>query len=191
MFDVFEQPWTLLATAVIVHLVIGVVRIVRAKDKQWRYYVPTVLLIIAAFGLDFLVKTDLEKINNILTVCRKAVEQEDVKTLEAFISPNYSDSVHKSKRAVVNLCSALLDEPVVEKATQMSKEVEISAPNATVVLEGLVKLDERSAYSQYKPVVIVKVKLYFGRNHSGSWLINRIDVLGIDRHKMGWKDIGL
>jgi len=201
MFNIFEQPYTLLAVAIIAYLVIVVVRIARPVERKWRHFLPVFLIVISAFGLDLLVQTDLEKINTILDTCRKAIEQEDTETIAGFISPDYRDSTHNTGGMLMAVCQALLSEPLVEKITQTNKEIQLSqaaekgsaglARQATATLGGLVILEQQSAYSQYKSFVLLKGRLYFQKDSAKEWLIHRVELLEIDRHKMSWKGVGL
>ncbi|TRZ52496.1 MAG: hypothetical protein D4S01_02820, partial [Dehalococcoidia bacterium] len=62
IFNVFETPWLLLAVAVFLFLVI---QIIYVFSDKWRFWLITLPILTAsmAIGLDYFVKTDLEKIN--------------------------------------------------------------------------------------------------------------------------------
>ncbi|MHC4239449.1 MAG: hypothetical protein ACYSUC_06790, partial [Planctomycetota bacterium] len=62
MLNIFQQPWTILLVAVITSLAISIYRwLFPEKSRRWQLLVPLVIAL-AGFALDFLVKTDLEKI---------------------------------------------------------------------------------------------------------------------------------
>ncbi|GAI46979.1 unnamed protein product, partial [marine sediment metagenome] len=77
MFDFFEQPWTLLITAILVLLVVLMLRRIFPGKKHWGQWLLPLFLAALAFGLDYLVQTDLEKINAVISTAVKAVEQEN------------------------------------------------------------------------------------------------------------------
>ena len=61
MLNIFEQPWTLIIAAIVILLVTLIIqRSSGEKQPWWQWFLP-VLLAAAAFGLDMLVQTDLEK----------------------------------------------------------------------------------------------------------------------------------
>ena len=115
MFNVFEHPWGLITVAIIILLVLLIVRsIFPEKRRWWQWLLPT-LLAIAAFGFDFLVETDLEKINVVISAVVKAVEEENPDAIEPIISDNYRDSYHKTKKDLMYFCRWRLSEPLIEK----------------------------------------------------------------------------
>ncbi len=249
MFDIFDQPWTLLIAGIVVwlallvihgdsrlwwqsHLVIflavaifavdflveaGLFKISKAltiiiqatlalavavlltlqiihvigvyKRRRWQWLLP-IILVVAAFGLDFVVHTDLEKINTLINTAIKAVEQENCDAIEALISANYSDSYHNTKDDLMYHCRDLLSEPLAEKSKKMGLKIEISPPKAAVTLTVIIHFDkQRHAYREIKPFVILKIKLDLQREQDNRWLINRAEILEIDRQPVKWRDI--
>ena len=249
MFNIFEQPWTLLITAILAwfillvihgdsrlwwqsHLVIflavacfalrflveaGLFKISKTltiiiqvilvlaiaalltlqiihvivvyKRHRWQWFLP-IVLVVAAFGLDMLVQTDLEKINTLISTVRKASEQEDFDAMEALISADYSDSFHNAKVDLMNHCRRLLSEPLVEKTRKMSLEVDISSPKAEATLVAVIHFEKQSrVYREYRPSVIFKIKLDLQKGQDKRWLIHRTEVLEIDRRPVSWRDI--
>ncbi|MFA5251362.1 MAG: hypothetical protein WC454_02105, partial [Phycisphaerae bacterium] len=104
MFDVFEQPWGLLTVAVVVFIVLLLLRTFAPQKCGWWLWLLPAFLVVAAFGLDFLVATDLEKINAVIDRGVKAVEDEDCDTIKRVLADDYSDSIHNSKSALVSYC---------------------------------------------------------------------------------------
>jgi len=249
MFNIFEQPWTLLIAGIVVwlallvihgdgrlwwqsHLVIflavacfaldflvkaGLFKISKTltiiiqvilvlaiaalltlqiihvivvyKRRRWQWLLP-IILVAAAFGLDFVVRTDLERINSLIRTARKAAEQEDFDAIEALISADYSDSFHNAKVDLMNHCRRLLSEPLVEKTRKMSLEVDISSPKAEATLVAVIHFEKQSrVYREYRPFVIFKIKLDLQKGQDKRWLIHRTEVLEIDRRPVKWRDI--
>lgn len=249
MFDIFQQPWTLLITAILgwfillllhgdsrlwwqSHLVIFLAVAVFALDMlvgaglfkfsktltlvikaalglgiaalltfmiihiittyeqhRWQWFIPLVLAF-AAFGLDFIVRTDLEKINALVKTARKACEQEDLDAIGALISENYSDSFHNSKEGLMNHCRSLLTEPLIENTTKMSLDIDISSPRAEATLVSIVNFERQSrVYRDYRQFVIFKIRLYLQKEQGKRWLIHQTEVIEIDRQPFKWRDI--
>lgn len=189
MLNIFEHPWALLGSAIIVWFVILMLR-GTFPNKYYRLLkILTLLIIAAAFGLDFFVATDLEKINSVIKAGLKATEEEKVEVLEALISDNYQDSYHNGKIDLISYCSVLLSEPLVAKNIKTGLEVEISSPNATATLVVLTKFDEQSSIYAYKAYQLTKIRLDLEKARDKSWLITKIEVLEIDRKTVNWKHI--
>ncbi|MFH1616565.1 MAG: hypothetical protein ABIG61_15960 [Planctomycetota bacterium] len=191
MFDVFEQPWLLLIAAVVIHFILGVVRFIKADRRRWWYYVPAIALVFAAIGLDFFVRTDLEKVNAVIKNCKKAVETQDVKMLVSYVAPDYYDSGNHTHRSFVNLCDSLLSEPLVEKATIMNKQIELGTLKTNVLMSVWLKLHEQNTVARYKTVAAVRIKLIFTKQPDRKWLIRGLEILEVDNHPVNWRDCGL
>lgn len=69
MFDIFEQPWTLVGAAVLILFGMLTFRSFCPEKRRWWQLPVPVFLTVAAFGVDMLVQTDLEKINFVIRAC--------------------------------------------------------------------------------------------------------------------------
>jgi hypothetical protein len=166
------------------------IHIIQTYERhRWQWFVPLVLAA-AAFGLDFIVRTDLEQINSLIKTARRACEQEDFDGIAALISTDYSDSFHNSKDDLMNHCRSLLSEPLVENTRKMSLDIDISSPKAEATLVAIVNFEKGShVYRDYKQFVIFKIKLYLQREQDKRWLIHQTEVIEIDRQLFKWRDI--
>lgn len=190
MSDIFEQPWTLLIAAILALLVMLMLRRIFPEKRRWWQLALPVFLAVAAFGLDWLVQTDLEKINAVINKGVKAVEEEDCLSIKAIISDNYSDSYHNTKDDLIYHCRSLLSEPLVEKNKKRALVIKESTPKATVTLTVLTHFDKESyVYQNFKSSLLTKIKLDLQKERDKRWLINRVEVLEIDRQPVSWKDI--
>ncbi|MBW8041601.1 MAG: hypothetical protein FVQ85_16620 [Planctomycetes bacterium] len=249
MFNIFEQPWTLLIAGIIVwftllfihgdsrlwwqsHLVIflavaiftlgllveaslfkisktltiiiqailglaiaalltlQIIHIIQTyQRRRWQWFLP-IILIGTAFGLDSLVKSDLEKINSLIVTVRKATEQENCDAIEALISADYSDSFHNAKEDLMNHCRRLLSEPLVRKNNKMGLNIEILPPKASVILTVIIHFEKESwVFREYRPFVTLKIELDLQKEQDKRWLINRAEVREIGGHPFSWRDI--
>jgi len=189
VFDIFEQPWTLLIIAIVILLVLLMIRRIFPEKYHWSQLTLPVFLTVTAFGLDFLVQTDLEKINTVISTAVKAIEQENPDAIEPIISEDYSDSYHKNKTALMRHCRRTLSEPLVEKGIIRISSIDIQGLNAIAVFTVRMVFDKRSfVYQSYKRIILAKVKIKL-RKEQNKWLINQAELLELDRRPVNWGDI--
>jgi len=190
MFDFFEQPYTLIGTAILLLFGIFTFRSVLPEKKHWWQLLLPVIVAVAAFGLDLLVKTDLEKINSTINTVIKAVEEENCNEIEAMIAENYQDSYHDTKMHLMRHCRKRLTPALVEKNKKRASLVELSPPNATATLFILTTFEKNSSISvNYKSFLFSKIELHFQKQDDKTWLISRSEILELDRQPANWNDI--
>ncbi len=189
MFDIFEQPWTLLIVAILVLLVMLMLRRILPEKRHWGQWLLPAFLAVAAFGFDLLIKTDLEKINAVINTGIKAVEEENPDAIEAIISDNYHDSYHNTKKDLMEHCRRRLSGPLVAKNKKRPPIIEISPLKATVTLTVIIHFDKQSHVYQDIRLMWAKVKLDLQKGQDERWLINRAEVLELNRHPAKWRDL--
>lgn len=187
MFDVFEQPWTLVGAAVIVLFVVFTIRSVfPEKRKRWQLGIPLVVAALG-FGLDALVQTDLEKVNEVMGGVLNAVRDEDCDALAELIAEDYSDSYHTGKGQLITRCRSRLREPLVEKIKLIGDLVEVAVPTATATIFGFAHFEQESYVARdYRDFVHFKVQFYFDKQSDNSWLVSRIEIREIDKQPFHW-----
>ena len=191
MFDIFEQPWGLLIIAVVTLPVLLMVRRIFPEKRHWWQLALPAFLAVAAFGLDWLIETDLEKINKVINTGVKAVEQEDPDAIEPIISEGYSDSYHRNKVALMRHCRRRLSEPLVERNIKRVREIILSPSKTTAEATFTVRMvfDERSyVYQSYKREMVARVRVNL-QKEQGKWLINQAELLELDRQPVNWRNI--
>jgi hypothetical protein len=187
MWNIFEQPWTLLGAAVLVLLGVLTFRSVwYEKRRSWQWLLPAGIALLGV-GLDLGVTTDLEKINRVIKVGLKAIEAEDCAAIGRLIADDYQDSYHKSKESLLDQCRARLVPPAVQKVRKISAKVEVSAPDAKATLTMWMTFDKDSFWAQaYKPTALITVQLYFRKQPNKSWLVCRVEVREVDKTPVTW-----
>jgi hypothetical protein len=188
MWNLFEQPWTLVGAAIIVLLGVGTYRSVWPEGRRrWQWLLPVGVAALG-FGLDAAVATNLEKINGVLHASIKAAVNEDCVTLGRLIAPNYEDSVHKSKEALLELCRARLVPPAVQRITVIGKAIAITSPDATITLTMRVRLEPKSYWvrAYQTSAALVKAQIWLHKQTDGDWLVTRIEVLEVDTMPANW-----
>ncbi|MEN6576682.1 MAG: hypothetical protein ABFD90_10090 [Phycisphaerales bacterium] len=187
MWDVFEQPWTLLGAAVIVLLVVLTVRsVLPEKRRLWQWLLPLGVAALA-LGLDAAVATDREQINGLLKAGIQAAEQEDCAAIARLLSDDYADSYHKSKEAAFNHCRSRLVPPAIEKVRKIASEVKITPPEAVATFTLLIQFDKDSVWARsYKPNALVVMQFYLRKQSNGAWLVRRAEVVEVDKLSVTW-----
>ena len=190
MFDFFEQPYTLIGAAVLLLFGILTFRSVLPEKRRWWQLLLPVFVATAGLALDILVQTDLEKINSVINTVIKAVEEEDCNAIEAIIAENYRDSFHNTKRHLIRHCRQRLTPSLIVKNKKRASLVEISPPNATATLFMLTTFDKNSSISvSYKSFLFLKIEFRLQKQEDKSWLINRTEILELDKQPAKWNDI--
>jgi hypothetical protein len=189
MWNLFEQPWTLLGAAVIVLFGVLTFRSVWSdKQRWWQWLLPAGVAVLA-LGLDFGITTDLEKINHVIKIGMKAGEQEDLVTIGQLIAADYEDSCHKSKRALLDRCRARLEPPAIDRIKKVAARVQVSPPEATATLTMWITFNKESFWARnYKPNALVIMQLYFRRQPDKTWLLNRAEIVEVDKMRVKWSD---
>jgi hypothetical protein len=192
MFNVFEKPWGLLTIAVVVLLILLMVRRILPEKRHWWQLLLPALLTIAAFGLDRLIQTDLEKINAVIDIAVKAAEQENPDAIEPIISEDYSDLHHETKKALILDFGRTFSEPLIEKNIKRILQIKMSPSKTTAEATFTVRIvfDKRSYVyqSSYKRIMLAKVRVCL-RKEQDKWLINQADLLELDRQPFDWQHV--
>lgn len=190
MFNVFEQPWGLIIIAGVAALILLILRSIVPQKCHWWLWLLPMFLVVAAFGLDFLVETDLEKINAVIDTGVKAVEDEDCDTIESIIADDYSDSIHRSKSILMSYCEEILSEPLIEKNIKRTASMDIQPPKATTIFTVRILFDRRShVYQSFKQQMLVEVQADLRKQPDSKWLVSRVELLKIDFQPARWQNI--
>ena len=187
MFNIFEEPWTLLIAAATVLIIIFIIRALKPEKRRWwQLWIPAIIAV-SAFAIDIFVETDRENINGIIKSCIKASINRDPDVIETFIASDYNDSLHQDKKEIMVYCRAILSEPAVKRFVTLDQSMELSSSNATVLLKGFLFFDEKSRfYKELKPAMAVKFNLGLHKYPNKKWQVNRAELLEIDNQPINW-----
>ncbi len=189
MWNIFEQPWTLLITAAVLLLVVAVIYpFVHAKSKRRLWLIPLLVALMAPV-LDFAVSTDREKIENVIDTGVKAFENEDCDVIAAVLAENYKDSAHSDKTALVQHCRVVLRPPAVSRVYDSILQMQVSGNTASLTMLNRIFFDEQSYYAEFAKLVLVKVQIDLEKGLDGNWLITRTEVLAINNQPTKWSNI--
>lgn len=189
MWNFCEQPWTLIAAAVITLIVLLAMRSQIQEKKRLYLWLLPILIAAAALALDYFIKTDLEKINEVIDTTTNAVQDENPQAIEPLIAENYSDSYHSSKKELIYYCRRKLSEPIIEKNIKRIISIDISDSHATATFTVRIIFDQQSyIYQTFVRLILTKVKIDLEKQDD-RWLITRAELLEVDMQPFTWKDI--
>lgn len=187
MWNVFEQPWTLFITAVALLPVVAITSVFIQEKYKGRIWLIPLILAITAFGLDFAVQTDREKIEGVIKAGATAMEDEDCDAIAAILAENYKDSAHSSKAAIMVRCRAILVEPFVDTAICQIRQIDITGDSAKVTINARILFDKKS--DAFVPGVQASAEIYLQKTKENQWLISRTEILTSGGHDATWQDV--
>lgn len=190
MFNIFEQPYTLIGAAVLILFGMLTFRSVFPEKRHWWQMLVPLFVAGLGVGLDVFVETDLEKINAVINKGIKAVQEEDCAAIGQIVTANYSDSFHDTKEQLLDHCRKILTPSLVVKHKRTGALIEITGPKATAVLFTILTFDKNSYIAQsYKSFLMTKSKLTLQKQPDSKWLISRVELLELDRQPVNWDHI--
>ncbi|MHC4754206.1 MAG: hypothetical protein ACYTBP_03600 [Planctomycetota bacterium] len=191
MFNVTEQPWTIVGIAVFSAIVIWIIQAVTPqKKKLWMWFIP-IIIALAGLATDYFVQSDAEKIRTTIKQAVKAVEIENIDQLKPLIAEAYSDSFHRSKKALLDNFKSRLTEPTFQKTIPGIVQININpqADNATVRLNVRVIFEETNFVARtYKQRFETKLELTLVKQ-SQDWLISSVELVKLDFQPMQWNGV--
>ncbi len=189
MANIFEHPWALLGFAIGILFVTLIIRMIFPEKRHWRQLAIPFFLIVAAFGLDFFVKTDMEKIKTTIKTATTGLEQEKADLVEVLISDNYQDSRHRTKKQLMRHCRNKFSSPVVEKAITRIVEININERNADAIFTVNIVFDPQSQLYDYQRIMLVRVIFKLQKEADNGWLIKQIEILEVNKQPFKWGNI--
>ncbi len=191
MFDLVEQPWTLLTLSGLTCLVIGTLRSAfPEKRRSWQSLIPLVLAL-AAFGIDAWVATDREQIRDVVQTLLDATENEDIAALVHMIGPDYQDSFHRDRARLIQRIRGELSKPVIKKTSRNGLSLDFTSPTAPTALLGMSIVFEPSSNvaENYGSSFRAVIRIRFKKGPDGRWLTNGIEIEQINMQPISWNQI--
>ena len=188
--NIFQSPWLLLTISVILLGVTAFIRQARPQKCRWWQIPIFVVLAAGAFGIDYFVKTDYEKIENVIVSDIQAAMRQDFNRISSTISGEYSDTIHKSKEAFMVTCQNILSRTLMEKASKRRCVITVSGDEASAELMIRIHLKPESRYAAVSTLMFVEIKITFRKNPDGEWLITNIEVLSLNNQPLNWRQVG-
>lgn len=188
MWNPAEQPWLLLAIAAVLFMAVAILRaFFFEKPRKWLMLLP-ILITVLAFVIDFAIQTDREQIKNIINTAVKAVEDEDVTSLDRTLATDYSDSKHRNKNALLSYARIILVPPFIQNIYKSILDLQISDQTAQAVVLNRVLFDPDSEAAGFTNAMAVTVRIDLEKQPYGRWLIRSTEITSINNNPAGWKD---
>lgn len=191
MWDVFEQPYLLLVSAVLAHMVVLVYRaIVPERQRPWQWLIPLALAG-SAIGLDASVSTDTEMIQALVKDAVRAAQRQDISRISDCIAQDYSDSMHRTKGQLIDhIRSALVDNPMARLRVLGHNIGLIEGHKAVSMISVMANFKPDSLVAQtYRPIVFAIARLDLTKAPSNRWLIRTIELTEVDKMPATWPQI--
>ncbi|MBN2020750.1 MAG: hypothetical protein JW749_11070 [Sedimentisphaerales bacterium] len=185
MMNIYEQPWLLLIVAGVVLLGMTVFK---PKGGKWRLLAVTAVIVLAAFGMDYFVKTDTEKIKAAIHQIAEAAQNEDVEAIGRLIANDYRDSLNDSKQELLTRLNFRLDEPIIEKNVPRIISLEVNSPGAKAVFTIRVVFDPQGPVYDFQKQMIFKLDADLVKQNN-AWYFSKIELVELDMNPMDWGHI--
>jgi hypothetical protein len=188
MWNIYEQPLTLLIVSAVVLLATIIYRAVFPKRRHWWQWGFFVIVAAAAFGIDFFVQTDTEKVKGVIVKAVKAAQDEDVEAAGRLLAEDYHDSFNGSKQALMDRLRSYLPQPVIEKNVLRFILLDVNPPNATAVFTVRVVFDPKGPVYQYRQQMVFKFDAKLIKRGQ-EWFFRDVELVEMDLQPVDWKSI--
>lgn len=187
MAIIFESVWLMLTIAGVALVIVSVIRQAKPEWGYWPLLVPAAIIGLA-FGLDALVKTDTEAVNEIISTCKQAAVKGDAKTFMTVVSPHYSDRSHRNKPELQTTAQHVLGKASIKKIKTQSHLLTMGPDTAESKLSVVVHLNGDSQYAAAGSLLFVSMELSYEKIEK-KWYISRTEIVSVNKAPMNWSDV--
>ena len=186
MLNIFEKPWLLAAIGF--WLTVAVFILARFWPLKFtrKHLLLGPALIALGFALDYLVVTDREKIETIMSTLVKATQHERAEDIIQFIAPNYHDRAHTSRESFSRFCRYIFSQPQIDYNWVTDQQLELDRPQAKVWITARTRLDEANQFLAGVSVIETTWELGFRKQPDKSWLIETIEWRKFNGQPVDW-----
>jgi hypothetical protein len=176
------------AAGLSIWLIIGIIRL---KERSAYIWLLPIILSTAGFGLDWLVKTDMEKIKSTINASQRAFQQEDIKLLGSIISDKYQDSFHADKQALLRHFSFYFSEPICDSVTRTFMQTDKKNAEAVVTIAVFIAFNENSFVVRDYSVANAKValKITLKKETDRQWRIYQTEIIEVNNQPFNWNAV--
>lgn len=190
-FNVLEQPWAWAAVGVWLFFgfwMAGHFWLLKITRKHLLIGPVVVLL---AFGLDWLVTTDREKIETVVAKIARATKEEDAEEIIRHIGAGYAGQLGASREVFASYCRMTFKRPQIEDHLSVKHEVQLDKDRATVQIVAFSQLDKRSQWAAAMGSAKTVWEVRLTKQADKNWKIVWIDILEFNNEKVDWGRTGI
>jgi hypothetical protein len=185
MFNPLETPWLLLIIGIVTLAIGSFVRNNVSPKKGLLLILAGLVIVAAAFGIDYAFQTDYEQLRGLIDTCKKAAVTNNARLIEPCISQQYRDSIHLSKTDFVSDAERIIKITGISKIRFQSITIQSSANSAHAGLNMTVFLDsQKSALAG--GLFFVEMSIEFKKENNARWVITSSEVESVNNERTGW-----
>jgi hypothetical protein len=190
MWNIFEQPWTGLVTAIIAFNVIAVVRWFVPLERKWQF-IPPVAIALLGFGLCYLIETDREKVQHVIALGVKAVRELKAEEMGKLISGEYADPAHPTKKDFVRSWQNWMGEVKLDNAGVSNVVYQVGKVDATVTFNWTLRFGKQTGTFDYLSggILFGQARIVLEKTAGGKWLIRSSELLEIMNQPTSWRRV--
>ena len=187
MYNIFQQPWTLLTVSFVLLVVVYIIRTsYPEKQKSWHLLIP-VFFVILAFGLDYLVKTDHEKVKSTLDSIITATMEKDVDAIDKQIAEDYYDRHHPTKQSIMNTCKFVVKRHNIKSITMTYHNIVINGEKADAEILVRLRMAPATTSMPTPEYNYAKLKLILNKKPDQTWKIKSTQLVEVNKNPVNWK----
>lgn len=184
MFNILEQPWLLVGIGVVVFFAQRIFRSINPDKCSNKYLLVPLFIVALAFGIDYLVKSDIEKVNDLVGAIRKAVIKGDAGAVKKKMTPDYFDGYHHNRDRAIRHLDYLFSFAPIQAAKILEKEVEIDDRFASVKIKIFLIFDESAPLGAASVVFSAELE-----KQNKNWLIATSEIHELNKQQIKWADL--
>jgi hypothetical protein len=186
MFNPLETPWLLLIIGFVILAIGSFVRNNVSPQKGLLLIVAGLVLAGAAFGVDYIFKTDYEQLQGLIDTCKTAAQTNQPALVGPCISPQYRDSMHSNKDNMVADIQRIIKIAGISKIRFQSITFQIKDKTATAALNMGVIMDANKSAFAAGGLFFVEMNVEFQKENNNRWLITSSEVVSVNNERTGW-----
>jgi hypothetical protein len=184
MSNIFENVWLLLTVAGVALVIVSIIRQAKPEWGYWPLLAPLAIAALA-FGLDAMIKTDTEAINEIIARSKQAAVSGSVQMLMTSISPRYSDRAHRNRETFEEQAGQVLRNASVKKIKTQSHLLTLNDNTAKSQLNLVVHFHNDSRYAAMGTLMFVSLNLDYEKIGK-DWFIRSAEVVSVNNQPYNW-----
>ena len=147
-------------------------------------FIPLAVLLLA-FGVDFLIKTDIEKINGVIKTAKRAAVDIDTEAVKTIVWEGYSDIANSSRDRAISYFKSGLSVAPLDKVFIAEKNIEINGDKAKVRAKAGLIFKPDAPLGATSIVLDMELKKFA----DGDWLIVTSELIEFGKQKMNWNKL--